>query len=131
MHAQVGETLRACESLQVNEEGTRVKRAAELDPEAAVKGVDERSLYAAPFPFDASLERLSTFWSSVGPTNGVRLRRHAVSKDFKGSVFVEFSTQAAMEGVSSDPQQVQRMSLAKQVKTGCRLSLPFQIRAMC
>ena len=41
MHAQVGETLRACESLQVNEEGTRVKRAAELDPEAAVKGVDE------------------------------------------------------------------------------------------
>lgn len=101
---QVGETLRACGSLHVNEEGTRVKRAAKLDPEAAVKGVDERSLYAAPFPFDTTLERLSTFWSSVGPTNGVRLRRHAVSKDFKGSVFVEFSTQEAMQEVNIGPQ---------------------------
>ncbi|KAK9789966.1 hypothetical protein WJX73_008316 [Symbiochloris irregularis] len=113
---QVGEALRPCQSLQVNEEGTRVKRATELDPEAAVKGVDERSLYAAPFPFDATLERLSAFWSSVGPTNGVRLRRHAVSKDFKGSVFVEFSTQEAMKEVLGKDLEFEHAALRMEPK---------------
>ena len=77
-----------------------MRRAAELDTEAAVKVVDERSLYAAPFPFDATMEQLSAFWAGLAPINGVRLRRHAISKYFKGSVFVEFTTPEIMTEVS-------------------------------
>ena len=95
----MGETLRECESLQISEDGTRVRRAAELDAEVAVKAVDERSLYAAPFPFDASMEQLSAFWAKIAPINGIRLRRHVVSKDFKGSVFVEFTSPDVMQEV--------------------------------
>ena len=102
MHCQVGKALKDCETVQVNPEGTRVKRLTALDPEEAVRRVDERSLYAAPFPFDATLEQLSSFWASVGPVNGVRLRRHAASKDFKGSVFVEFQSAEAMREVRLD-----------------------------
>ena len=97
---QVGETLRTCRSLSINEEGTQVRRAVELDPEAANKTVDERSLYAAPFPYDATLENLSAFWGGVAAINGVRLRRHAVTKDFKGSIFVEFLTPEVMKEVT-------------------------------
>ena len=61
--------------------------------------VDARSIYAKPFPFDVTLDGLMQFWSKVAATRGVRLRRHVVSLDFKGSVFVEFDTSATAEQV--------------------------------
>lgn len=54
--------------------------------------VDERSLYASPFPFDATLDALSEFFRQHGSVQCVRMRRHMLSKDFNGSVFVEFSS---------------------------------------
>ena len=40
------------------------------------------------------------FWGGVAPTRGVRLRRHTVSLDFRGSVFVEFESTKIQEEVS-------------------------------
>jgi lupus La protein len=49
-------------------------------------------LYAGPFPFDTSLDEIVNFFEGVSKINSVRMRRHVNSKDFKGSVFVEFCT---------------------------------------
>lgn len=54
--------------------------------------VDERSVYAAPFPYTATLDDLTTFFAARAPVNCVRQRRHLTSKDFKGSCFVEFAS---------------------------------------
>ena len=48
---------------------------------------------AAPFPFDATLDGIQGFFASVAPVNCVRMRRHLTSKDFRGSVFVEFGSE--------------------------------------
>ena len=76
-----------------------------------VKEVDERSLYVTPFPQDVGLDALQAlcllnmtymssalltllppqaFFSNAAPVNAVRMRRHTNSKEFKGSIFVEF-----------------------------------------
>jgi lupus La protein len=63
--------------------------------------VDERSVYASPFPFDAGLDEIVAFFGAAGAAvNSVRMRRHLVSKDFKGSAFVEFATKEEAEGVA-------------------------------
>ncbi len=69
------------------------------DAETITKSIDERSLYAAPFPFDASLDAIQDMFAGHGPVNCVRFRRHMASKDFKGSVFVEFTSKEAAEEV--------------------------------
>lgn len=67
--------------------------------ETANKLIDERSLYAAPLPFDATLDAVQDMFAKHGPVNCVRFRRHVNSKDFKGSVFVEFTSKDAAEEV--------------------------------
>ena len=62
------------------------------DLEEAAAKLEERSLYAAPFPFDTGLDQLQAFFSEQGAVRSVRLRRHLGTADFKGSIFVEFQT---------------------------------------
>lgn len=59
-----------------------------------VKDVDARSLYASPFPFDASLDAITSYFEAAAPggVRSVRLRRILATKDFRGSVFVEFGS---------------------------------------
>ena len=45
--------------------------------------------------------QLTEFFIQHGPVNCIRLRRHISSKDFKGSVFVEFASVADAEKVRS------------------------------
>jgi lupus La protein len=59
-----------------------------------------RSIYAKPLPFDTTLDRLTEFFSALGKVGAVRMRRHLESKDFKGSVFVEFDSPATANMVS-------------------------------
>lgn len=54
---------------------------------------------AAPFPFDATLDGIEAFFAGVAPVNAVRLRRHMASKDFRGSVFVEFASREVAQEV--------------------------------
>ena len=49
-------------------------------------------MYAAPFPYTATLDDLTAFFAAHAPVNCVRQRRHLTSKDFKGSCFVEFAS---------------------------------------
>ena len=67
--------------------------------EALMRAMDERSLYAAPFPHDAQLDHIRGAFAAAAPVNAVRMRRHAASKDFRGSVFVEFASVADAEKV--------------------------------
>jgi lupus La protein len=90
----VAEALRASESLVVSDDGRRVRRAQPIPPlEEAARAVDARSLYAGPFPYDTTLDAVTAFFSRVAAVNCVRMRRHATSKDFRGSVFVEFASE--------------------------------------
>ena len=82
-------------TLTVSPDGARVKRVSPLLPPAeAAAAADARSVYVAPLPYDATIDALTTFFSSsIAPVASVRLRRHVASKDFKGSAFVEFESE--------------------------------------
>jgi len=117
----VADALRASAALVVDAEGKRVRRAAPLRPAAEVAAeADGRSLYATPFPHDASLDALAAFFEAAAAAAlggdskaggaaaapaapaavaSVRMRRHLASKDFKGSVFVEFTGPAAAAAI--------------------------------
>ncbi|KAL4442520.1 hypothetical protein ABPG77_005104 [Micractinium sp. CCAP 211/92] len=91
--ADVADALEGSSSLALSADRKRVRRAAALkEADEVAREVDERSLYASPFPFDATLDALSDFFRQHGSVQCVRMRRHLQSKDFKGSVFVEFSS---------------------------------------
>ncbi len=54
---QVAEALGKSQSLTLSEDKTRVRRTEPLtSAEAALAQIDQRSLYAVPFPYDASLD---------------------------------------------------------------------------
>lgn len=61
--------------------------------------IDARSLYARPFPMDSDIDNLTNFFSTHAPVNCVRMRRVLGNKHFKGSVFVEFASQADADKV--------------------------------
>ena len=96
--AALAEALKASTTIVVSDDGARVRRAAPLPPPAELAAAaDARSVYAAPFAFDATIDALTTLFSAIAPVASVRLRRHVASKDFKGSAFVEFETAAGAE----------------------------------
>lgn len=99
--ADVAAILKESPTLVVSEDGKQVRRAEPLTKsiEEVTEEVDARSLYAGPFSFDTSLDSLVQYFEGVGEVNCVRMRRHLKSKDFKGSVFVEFSSLAEAERV--------------------------------
>lgn len=86
--------LEGSSELVISEDKTRVKRARALveDPAQVAREIDERSLVVGPFRFDVGLEELQNLMESVGAVRSVRMRRHMHSKDFRGSVFVEFTS---------------------------------------
>lgn len=97
----VVDALTSSTELTVSEDGTRVKRvrALEEDPTAIARAIDSRSVVAGPFRFDVTLEELQGFFETLGETKSVRMRRHVQSKDFRGSVFVEFASVEEAERV--------------------------------
>ena len=99
--ADVADALEGSDVLALSEDRQRVRRAAELRASDEVAAeVDARSLYASPFPFDTTLDALTAFFAHHARVNCVRMRRHLTSKDFKGSVFVEFATKEEAERVA-------------------------------
>ena len=59
-------------------------------------------LYANPFPMTAESESVKNFFEKECKVRvlSVRLRRHIVSKEFSGSIFVEFATEEDAEKVN-------------------------------
>lgn len=100
--AKVAGALEDSETLQLSEDKQFVKRKAPLvSRDVVIKEMDERSIYAKPLPFDTTLDRLTEFFSALGKVGAVRMRRHLESKDFKGSVFVEFDSPATANMVAA------------------------------
>lgn len=89
---EMAEALRKSESLlEVDAEGLRVRRKAELKP---VTDAHTRSIYAKGFPdeYEGLQEELEAFFAQFGKINGVRMRReNEKPRRFKNSVFVEFA----------------------------------------
>ena len=101
---QVAEALEGSESLTLSEDKARVRRTVALtSAEQAMMQIDQRSLYASPFPFDTTLDAITAFFSEQAPVNCVRMRRHAESKDFRGSIFVEFADEETAQKVLCCP----------------------------
>ncbi|KAK9841394.1 hypothetical protein WJX74_005063 [Apatococcus lobatus] len=100
---QVAEILQSgSQQLVVSADGKRVKRAtAPASLDEAARQADERSLYVTPLPYNANLDDLTAFFKQEAPVNAVRLRRHISSKDFRGSIFVEFNTREDADKVAA------------------------------
>lgn len=80
--------LITCPGLQPLEESRRI-----------AEQIDVRSLYAAPFPHDATLDSMMAVFEAAGPVKALRMRRHLTTKDFRGSIFVEFGSEEAAQKV--------------------------------
>ncbi|KAF6258007.1 La domain-containing protein [Scenedesmus sp. NREL 46B-D3] len=90
----VAGALQGSQLMEVHASGFQVRRRTAL-PSAreAARAVDSRSLYVRPFPMHTTLDQIVAFFQEAGASlNGVRVRRHPTSRDFKGSVFVEASS---------------------------------------
>ena len=129
-----------------NKNKVMVKRITKLmDKEENVVLVDSRSVLARPFPMDSSIEDVRTFFANAIEKRdtaaaaaaaaaadadatadaeaapkvvSVRFRRHEKSKDFDGTLFVEF-------GTTEDAQEIVRVAEATDgvVYAGMRLTI--------
>jgi RNA recognition motif-containing protein len=103
---EVKRALREAESevFVADEEGGMVKRRNPL-PEA--QDIMAKSVYVKGFPATATLDDLLSFFkadATFGKTvEAVRMRRFPKSKDFKGSVFVEFASESAAQAFLANP----------------------------
>ena len=99
----VASTLEGSDVVQLQRTGDRimVKRIKELlGKEEATALTDGRSVFARPFPMDSSIDDVTKFFeesmkSGADPSVkvvSVRFRRHEKSKDFNGTIFVEFAS---------------------------------------
>jgi len=90
--------------LECDERGEMVRRKEDLRAKEEIEeDVEKRSLYANPFPMTSTIEELQDWFEKTADERvlSVRLRRHIASKDFKGSIFVEFETKDIAEKVKA------------------------------
>ena len=105
---EMAEALRKSEALlEVDAEGLRVRRKAELKP---VTDAHTRSIYAKGFPdeYEGLQEELEAFFAQFGKINGVRMRReNEKPRKFKNSVFVEFADAAEKDALLAKAKAVE------------------------
>ena len=98
----VAETLSGSKVVEVSEDGKRVRRSTPL-PNASHDEVLARSFYAKGFPREgASLDEIMEYFNGeeLGTVNAVRMRyTYDKPRKFKGSVFVEMSSEAEATAV--------------------------------
>ena len=83
--ADVTKLLETSEELMVSEDKKRIRRKTALRPREEVDAeVEQRSVYASPFPMTATIDDLTEFFGIHSKVLSIRLRRHITSKDFKG-----------------------------------------------
>ncbi|PCH43220.1 hypothetical protein WOLCODRAFT_138250 [Wolfiporia cocos MD-104 SS10] len=100
----VADALRLSTELEVSADGAQVRRRTEPQPP---KDQFERSIYAKGFgaEVDGLQKQLEQFFNKYGTTNAVRMRRIDGTKEFKGSVFVEFADYKSVEAfLNADPK---------------------------
>lgn len=111
------EALKDSSTLELTDDDTKVRRKEPL-PSTLDNGIDvdairvfedkamPRSVYVKGFGDEAPSTQfdIEAFFTNHGPTNAIRLRRND-TKNFKGSVFVEFETEElATKFLEQDPK---------------------------
>eukprot|EP00232_Nephroselmis_pyriformis_P003315 CAMPEP_0182912470 /NCGR_PEP_ID=MMETSP0034_2-20130328/37532_1 /TAXON_ID=156128 /ORGANISM="Nephroselmis pyriformis, Strain CCMP717" /LENGTH=282 /DNA_ID=CAMNT_0025049145 /DNA_START=26 /DNA_END=870 /DNA_ORIENTATION=+ len=119
--AQIAEVIKAGSTfVTLSEDSLRIKRtdfSGDTDLDAVNKAVDARSVYASPFPLTTTIESVMAFFKAAKPVVlSVRMRRHTTSKDFKGSVFVEFETPEDAKAVTEMALENEGASLLLELK---------------
>ena len=92
--------------------------------------MDERSLYVAPFPYDCKLDTLTDFFSKIAPIKCVRMRRNITTKDFRGSIFVEFESKETAEKVCPALRRIQGLGFCDVRMRGKVTTEDFKIRIL-
>ena len=127
MMPKVAEALSQSDIVEACENGTRVKRKSltidgkEPDfstdegmlqyRQAMMLELDKRYVFASPFSRHATMDSIRAFFDGVGQVKSIRLRRHTASKDFRGSVFVEFATEEEARRVAARADLVKRLAI--------------------
>ncbi|KAL5525322.1 hypothetical protein ACEPAF_9192 [Sanghuangporus sanghuang] len=95
-HDWLVSALRTSLELEVDEAGVNVRRRTEVKEP---KGQWERSIYAKGFgsEYPGLQKDLEKYFNAYGRVNAVRMRRKYETKEFKGSVFVEFADVSTAE----------------------------------
>lgn len=93
---EVRDAIKDSDLLEVDPTGTLVRRKVGLGDPSAILG---RTIYAKPFPTDITIDAVKAFFEPHGKVNCVRLRKNFKTKSFKGSVFVEFASDAEANAV--------------------------------
>ncbi|KZT08382.1 uncharacterized protein LAESUDRAFT_648895 [Laetiporus sulphureus 93-53] len=97
------DTLRQSIHLEVDGEGTHIRRRTEVQQNSAW----DRSVYAKGFGIEVDgLQRdLERFFECYGRTNAVRMRQDRETNAFKGSVFTEFADPLSVQlFLKADPK---------------------------
>lgn len=92
----VAVAVKDSEVVAVSEDGTKLRRVSDLPVTDSSK---ERTLYVKGYPVsdaDVTIESVSAQFSDYGRVLMVRLRKDPATKQFKGSAFIEFEDEAAM-----------------------------------
>jgi len=100
--AKITEVLKKSEILQVNAEGTHVKRRSPLPDKDDTL---DRSIYTKGWKDGATIEEIEEILSKLGKVNSVRIRKNK-DKTPKNSAFVEFSTVDEAKSVLANPIKV-------------------------
>lgn len=99
---EVKRALRGAESavFETDEEGGMIRRRKPM-PEA--QDSMAKAAYVKGFPVTCSLDDLLAFFKSHGKAvEAIRMRRFPKSKDFKGSIFVEFASESDQQAFLAD-----------------------------
>ena len=91
------EALKESKVVEVSSCETKVRSISELNPIDTSK---ERTLYAKGYPIgdaDVTIENIESIWSAYGKVLMVRMRRQADKTTFRGSLFVEYDSEEAMQ----------------------------------
>jgi lupus La protein len=95
--------LKSSDMLQVDADEKLVRRITPLPEENTA---DKRTLYVKGFPATSTLEEIEAFLEKFGDIKAIRMRRYKTTKDFKGSIFVEFGVEEQAQKFLAEQQNL-------------------------
>jgi lupus La protein len=111
--AVIADALKASEIVELNEDKTMIKRRNPLPEDDTSL---PRSIYSKGWPQGTTIEKVAEFYAPYGKVLSVHLRRVKTTKDFKGSLTVEFSTEDEAKAALAAAPQMEGHTITHQTK---------------